>query len=73
MQADGSFNGMVGMVERGEVELISSPIARTLERAKVMDYPTSIAWSAAAMFVRKNSRNEFSMQAFTSEFNVSKF
>ena len=60
------------MLVRGEVDGISSPVARTMERAEVIDFPTAILWSSAAMFVRKNSRNDYSMQAFTSEFTVSR-
>ncbi len=50
-EADGSWNGMVGMVTRDEADLIATALAVTLERSEVVSYSNSLIKSIATLII----------------------
>lgn len=49
---NGSYNGLVGMVERGEADLALPEISLTLERARVTDFPLALSVERQRVLVR---------------------
>ena len=54
----------------GNLDLVDSSMGMNLRRSKIMDFTQPTYTISINMLVKKPSRSDISMVAFTSEFNV---
>ena len=50
---DGQWNGIIGMAQRGEIDIGLAPFTQTVERRKVVDYLEYVTYSGLAMMMKK--------------------
>ncbi len=71
---DGAWNGMVGMVQRGEADLIATALHISYERSQVIDFSRSFLKSLSTLIVanpaRLGGRHPVNLAAFSSVFSV---
>ena len=63
---DGHWNGIIGMAQRGEIDIGSAPFTQTVERRKAIDYLEYFTHSGLGMLMRKpnNSMQYHFLAAF---------
>ena len=67
---DGGYNGLIGELMAGRIDLVDSAMGMNLRRHQIMDFTQPTYAISINMFVKKPSRSDISVVAFTSEFNV---
>ena len=50
---DGQWNGIIGMAQRGEIDIGLAPFTQTVERRKAVDYLEYVSYSGLAMLIKK--------------------
>ena len=64
IQADGSWNGMISMLQKETIDIAPAPFSVTRARASVMTYATPINNIYHALFI-KNPSETFNYSAYT--------
>ena len=50
---DGQWNGIIGMAQRGEIDIGLAPFTQTVERRKAVDYLEHVTYSELAMLMKR--------------------
>ncbi|XP_063217656.1 probable glutamate receptor [Bacillus rossius redtenbacheri] len=66
---DGSWNGVVGMVMRREVDVGLAPLTMTKSRAEVVDFAIPLLMSNYMIFIRKPSTTQINWKSFMKPFS----